>query len=296
MQVSKVILCCWARSFLREPSQSSTLKLWAWTRWDSRWNAIDFIINNFPAIIKALNDISEEGSGSRSINAGGLLVHVKKSIFIITSFILHRLFGLIKVLSDHLKNYVCGEHLIISIIQQIQDLRNEQSFQQVYNKPKNFCDVNGIDFIQQYRSCRLTTITARFEAFIINSTLRQREVLSSSTDFMNRIYFPLIDCMLVELNDRFSSKTLSLMKSISTVYPESSNFLNIDDIEEFSRHMDTDPSALKNKFIVIKSMLQSKTINDVIEFLNELLQLSSAFPQTLQMIKSATTMLISQVT
>ncbi|CAF1464519.1 unnamed protein product, partial [Rotaria sordida] len=281
-------------------TQSSTLKLWAWTRWDSRWNAIDFIINNFSAIIKALNDISEEGSGSRSINAGGLLVHVKKSIFIITSFILHRLFGLIKVLSDHLKSpsldYVRGEHLIISIIQQIQDLRNEQSFQQVYNKPKNICDVNGIDFIQQYRSCRLTTIPARFEAFIINSTLRQREVLSSSTDFMNRIYFPLIDCMLVELNDRFSSKTLSLMKSISTVYPESSNFLNIDDIEEFSRHIDTDPSALKNKFIVIKSMLQSKTINDVIEFLNELLPLSSAFPQTLQMIKSAITMPISQVT
>ena len=62
------------------------------------------MIKNFPAILKSLDDVSEEGSGSRSINAGGLLVHVKKSIFLITSFILHRLFGLIKVLSDHLKS------------------------------------------------------------------------------------------------------------------------------------------------------------------------------------------------
>jgi len=102
--------------------------------------------------------------------------------------------------------------------------------------------------------------------------------------------------MLVELNDRFSSKTLSLMKSISTVYPESKNFLNIDDIGDFSCHIDADSSALKNEFIVIKPMLQSKTINDVIEFLNELLPLANAFPQTLRMIKNAITMPISQVT
>jgi hypothetical protein len=56
--------------------------------------------------MKALADISEEGSGKRSINAGGILTHVKKSIFIITSFILHKLFGLIKVLSDHLKSKI----------------------------------------------------------------------------------------------------------------------------------------------------------------------------------------------
>ena len=83
--------------------QSSSLKLWADTRWDSRWKSIDAIVNNYPALIMALEDISEEGSGNRSINAGGLLMHVKKSIFIVTSFILHHLFGLVKVLSDHLK-------------------------------------------------------------------------------------------------------------------------------------------------------------------------------------------------
>jgi hypothetical protein len=82
------------------------LKLWGLTRWDSRWQSIDAIINNYPAIIKALSDISEEGGGKRSINGGGLLMHVKKSIFIITSFILHKLFGLVKVLSDHLKSKI----------------------------------------------------------------------------------------------------------------------------------------------------------------------------------------------
>ena len=87
-----------------------------------------------------------------------------------------------------------------------------------------------------------------------------------------------------------------MMKSISTVYPESQNFLNVDDIDEFSHHIGADPNALKNEFIVIKAMLKSKTITDVIAFLNELLPLSNAFPQSLQMIRAAITMPISQVT
>ncbi|CAM4956510.1 unnamed protein product, partial [Rotaria socialis] len=216
--------------------QSSTLKLWAITRWDSRWTAINAVINNFPAILKALRDLSEDGSGTRSTNAGGLLMHVQKSIFIVTSFILHKFFGIIKVLSDHLKSssldYVRGECLITSVIGQLKDLRNDQSFNEIYEKVKEFCSSNEIDFVQQYRSYRVAAVPIRFQEFIIDSTIGQRETLQTSTDYLNRLYFPLIDCMLVELNDRFSSKTLSLMKSISAVYPNSTNFLNIDAIDE----------------------------------------------------------------
>ena len=102
--------------------------------------------------------------------------------------------------------------------------------------------------------------------------------------------------MLAELNERFSSKNLSLMKSISTVYPSSPNFLNTDAVDEFCRHIGGDSSALKNEFPVIKSMLESKKINDVIQFFNELIPMSDAFPQTLKMITNAITMPISQVT
>ncbi|CAF4096061.1 unnamed protein product, partial [Rotaria magnacalcarata] len=236
--------------------QSSTLKLWAITRWDSRWTAINAVVNNFPAILKALSDISEDGNGSRATNAGGLLMHDQKSIFIVTSFILHNFLGIIKVLSDHLKSssldYVRGECLITSVIQQLKDLRNDESFNQIYEKVKEFCNSNDIDFVQQYRSYRTTAVPARFQEFIIDSTIGQRETLQTSTDYLNRLYFPLIDCMLVELNDRFSSKTLSLMKSISTVYPSSTSFLNTDAIDEFCCHIGGDSSALKNEFFVIK--------------------------------------------
>ena len=64
----------------------------------------------------------------------------------------------------------------------------------------------------------------------------------------------------------------------------------------FCRHIDIHPNLVKNEFVVIKPMLQSKTIINVIDFLNELIPFSSAFPETFRMVKSAITMPISQVT
>ncbi|CAF1086687.1 unnamed protein product [Rotaria sordida] len=202
----------------------------------------------YPAIIKALDDISEEDSDTRSTNA------------------------------DPSLDYICGEHLILSIIQQITDLRNEQTFSEIYDKANEFCNVNHVDLVQQYRSRRKTVVPARFQECLIDSTLGQREMLSTLTDFMSRIYFPLIDCMLTELNDRFSLKTLSLMKNISTVYPENENFLNIDATDDFSRHIDGDSSELKSELNIIKSMHMPQPLNDIIQFLNELLPMSTAFP------------------
>ncbi|CAF3819629.1 unnamed protein product, partial [Rotaria sp. Silwood1] len=106
--------------------RSSTLKLWTITRWDSRWIAIDSIVNNFPAIVRALRDLSEDGSGTRSTNALGILIHVKKSVFIISPSL----------------DYVRGEHLIKSVIQQFKDLRNDQCFYQIYDKAKEFCSLH----------------------------------------------------------------------------------------------------------------------------------------------------------
>jgi len=101
---------------------------------------------------------------------------------------------------------------------------------------------------------------------------------------------------LIELKDRFSEKTLSLLKRLSTVYPESEKFLNIDDIELFCDHIDGDLNAIKNEFMVIKLVIKSKSISNVIELLNELMPIGGAFPNTIRMIKAAITMPISQVT
>ena len=81
---------------------ASNLKLWAKTRWDSRWLSIDTIKNNYAAVVTALTDLIDEG-GHRAIDARGLLAAVQEALFIVSMFTLHMLLGPIKILSDQLK-------------------------------------------------------------------------------------------------------------------------------------------------------------------------------------------------
>jgi len=81
---------------------TTTLKLWSNTRWDSRFTSIDSIKCNYSAVLQALEDLVHDG-GSRAVDARDLSVVLKDSLFIIAMFILHRLLGPIKILSDQLK-------------------------------------------------------------------------------------------------------------------------------------------------------------------------------------------------
>jgi hypothetical protein len=61
-------------------------------------------MRSLPFFLTVIFHWVEEDSGTRSINATGLLIHLKKSIFIISSFILQKLLGIITILSDQLKS------------------------------------------------------------------------------------------------------------------------------------------------------------------------------------------------
>lgn len=86
------------------------------------------------------------------------------------------------------------------------------------------------------------------------------------------------------------------MKSIATVYPESIDFLNVNAIDEFADHIGAERFALKNEYQVLSSMFAEKKLANIFELFVELLPLSTAFPQTIKMIRGALTMPVSQVT
>ena len=82
---------------------ASKLKSWSDIRWDSRWSSINTIIINYGPIAVALEDLIGEGD-HRAVDARGILSAIKEPIFITAMFILNKLFGSIKILSDRLKS------------------------------------------------------------------------------------------------------------------------------------------------------------------------------------------------
>ncbi|CAF3369991.1 unnamed protein product [Rotaria sp. Silwood2] len=277
---------------------TSKLKKWGNTRWDSRFKSIDAIKNNFPAIIKALEDLVEDG-GSRAVGARGLFVHMKESMFIVAMFILHRLLGPIKILSDQLK--VCvdlgsAKNLISTLYEQLNDMKNEKSFKELYEQIVLFGKENGVDLNESIRNRRQQTIPSRFKGCFVMAPLGHRDYCTNEDKFRTNMYFSTIDCILIELQDRLSCEKLQIAESISSLSPSSETFLDIQMLQPLIDHLCLDNSMIKNEISVIKPMLKNKTLSTVFDLLNELKPMKDAFPSTIELIKSGITFPVSSVT
>ncbi|CAF4733983.1 unnamed protein product [Rotaria sp. Silwood2] len=146
-------------------NETTKLKKWSSIRWDSRWSSIDSIIKNYRAILKALNDLIDDGD-ARSADANGLLIAFKEPLFIITLFVIHKILGPIKILSNQLQDesldFGAARELISSIIEQMKSYRNNSSFESLYSKVAQFCTENQIDISQKPRQRRQKKVPAHF--------------------------------------------------------------------------------------------------------------------------------------
>lgn len=71
------------------------------TRWACRYNACKTVTDRLPAIIRLLNEISEEQNGDRAIEARGLLIDLRFVSLLVT---FTSVLGEIKYLSDILQS------------------------------------------------------------------------------------------------------------------------------------------------------------------------------------------------
>jgi hypothetical protein len=61
------------------------------------------------------------------------------------------------------------------------------------------------------------------------------------------LYYPLINFILIELNDRFSFENMQMLNGISALCPDSDNFLQTEVLKPFTIQMKADLSSLFNE-------------------------------------------------
>ncbi|CAF4092977.1 unnamed protein product [Rotaria sordida] len=255
----------------------TNLKLWAHIRWDSRWTSIDAILKNYQVIILAFDDLIKDG-GDRAVD----------------------LLGPIKILSDKSKaktlDYGKAQQLILSIIEELTLSRDEKSFEQLFQTIAIFCKQNSINLNDRPRQHRKRAVSIRFKDSIIISTVGQRDDSLNEQYYKTHIYYQLIDNILVELKDRFSSKNLHILSSVSSLCPDSDTFLHFDSLKPFADHLNFDRGVLSNELVVVKPMLQKKSLATIIDLYQELYPFRQAFPTLVALIESAITIPVSSTT
>ena len=103
-------------------------------------------------------------------------------------------------------NYNKAQQSISSVIDELDKLRNEEAFQELYQILLKFCQENKINLNDKPEHHRKRTIYIRFKDSIIESTIGQRDDNQNQEYYRAYIDYQLIDNILVELNDRFSPK------------------------------------------------------------------------------------------
>ena len=277
--------------FVENPSTSTiTIKNWAETRWDSRWTSIQSIIHNYKLLIHSLEELAVKGT-ERLTDARGLLLGLKGPLFIVVLFILHSLLGKIKILSDQLKcrifslarhdhqlyllasiflakslDFGTAHTLISAVINQISELRNEDDFSKLYDKINEFAVANNIDLNVPMRARRAMKATSRFKNCSITTTIGQREEIDDKSKYRISIFYPVIDSILLEMNDRFSKTNVEILRAISSLSPDSSTFLEIEELKPLCMMLKCDIQLLNNEIEVLTPMLKQlkpKTVVDL---------------------------------
>jgi hypothetical protein len=186
--------------------------------------------------------------------------------------------------------------LISAVINQINGIRNEEEFAKLYDQITEFSAENNIDLNIKIKERRTRRTSTRFENCIITCTVGQREEIDNKNKYRVFVFYPVIDSILLEMNDRFSTTNLEILRSISSLSPDSTAFLKIEELKALCVMLESDISLLNNEIEVLKPMLKQLKPKNMIDLYFEVLPFRQAFPTIQSLLISAMTIPVSSTT
>lgn len=189
------------------------------TRWACRHIACRTVLDRLPAIIRVLEEMAAEHSGDRSVDARGLLAQIDLQ-FIGLLVTCTKVFGDARYLSDLLQSPtldLCSAvDLVEALVKRFQDYRDETYFEGLWKEVLNTsakCNVET-DPIPK----RKTKQSRMLDGHTVMSSVGACSEQTKDT-FRARIFYPVLDNMLGELNRRFSKPNCEIMMGIQALNP-----------------------------------------------------------------------------
>ncbi|CAF3612443.1 unnamed protein product [Rotaria socialis] len=174
--------------------------------------------------------------------------------------------------------------LISAVIDQIVALRNEENFSKIFDQINQFCADNNVDLNVKVKERRLKTTSTRLKNFLVTSTIGEREIIDCECKYRTSIFYPVIDSIILEMRDRFSTTNMDILRAVSSLSPESSTFLELTELKALCLMLQCDTSLLKNEIQVFKPMLNQSKSKNITDLFFETLPFQQAFPNILRLV------------
>ena len=266
------------------------------TRWACRQNAISTICCTFDAVVAALMKITNDGDGSRAAEARGLFLQVKSFKFILLLVIFDRLLTCSKGLSDLLQSSKIdlgkAGNLITATIETVEIFRSDSEWEKVLAYSKNVAEQHGVPLESFIQSRRTREHPRRYDDGYIFTSTGSRSA-GTQLDYKVSLYYPILDCFLAELKQRFTDKNREIMKAIHACQPSSSKFLDMTELQPIVDTYSLNHDYLISETMIAKRVLKDKQLEDISDVVIELVPLKEAFPCLLELLQISMTISVS---
>ena len=268
------------------------------TRWACRHDAVNAICYTYDSLLSTLEDISDGPDRAKAVEAQGLLLQIKDFKFLISLIIFDRILTCTKGLSDSLQSSHIdlgkAADLVLATESTLQDFRTDSEWEKVFTYAKRVAEVNNVVISTvNSRSRRQRQLPRRFEDGVICESTGSREIMSSSQHYKVNVYFPVLDSILSELKSRFNHSNIEIMKAISSINPQSKNFLDPSTLKPLASVYNLDYNCLSMEVILAKKTLANYELKKVNDFFLELLPLKNAFPTLLKLVQISMTIAVT---
>ena len=98
------------------------------------------------------------------------------------------------------------------------------------------------------------------------------------------------------MNDRFSKSSMKILRGISSLSPDSSTFLEVEELTDIFIMLQCDIVSLSNEIQVLKPMLKQSKSKDIVDLSFEVLQLQQVFPTIIYLVIGALTIPVCSIT
>lgn len=213
------------------------------------------------AIIYTLEDIAEDKNGDRALDAQSLLSFIDfkfVSLLVLFCHILSKIHGVSTQLQSSTIDLSAAADLVQSLTATLKDIRDDGDFfASVVSDATTLCEKCNINCTFQRR--RVTRIPRRYDDSVVEESVGYRAAIDSNEAFRLHVYLPIMDCLVGELERRFSGSSITVMFGVQALTPKHSSFLQIDKIEAFAELYRGNVEDIGHEIYQLKRLFQRTT-------------------------------------
>lgn len=280
-------------------AQPIELKRLSETRWACQDAACHAVRETLPAICVTLLDVMESDNADRVTEATAIYSLFKRT-FVVHLAMMGVLLNLTKLLSDMLQSPQLDLASAINLVQTVEDdladRRGEAAWEKIWKESIDLAEACDIDLHEA--PVRRRRQPRRLEGFSVEAPIGNRPKLVTQSDYCTQVYYPVIDRLKAELENRFSNDACRVLTGVAALNPKDDTFLDDAPIVGMAQHYGVQAGNIPAELTLVRRLVRRRAdsgqpVTTPLEFSNMLKPYCDAFTDVYQMLCISVTMPVS---